>query len=180
MKSATSAREMLKPRGGRCSSRDSSLGKACWSVWADALWSNRAHFVQTLVPWRKRPPRCQKRPRRYAGGMTAFLNRKATDSITTRFTPAITIALVNATANCCRRFASALDMGTRTARTPTNGSLPLNDRSGALQVKDRDSHRTSQSRHIRAGLRGSRAAGHRRERTGNSFATSGPHSPEDS
>ncbi len=39
-------------------------------------------------------------PRRYAGGMIESLNRKATDSTTTRLTSARSMALVRATANC--------------------------------------------------------------------------------
>src|SRR5262245_39578325 len=64
-------------------------------------------------------------PSRYAGGMTAFLNRKATDSTMTRLTPACGIALVKAMANRCNRFASAFEMGARGPNADKTASWPL-------------------------------------------------------
>jgi len=52
-------------------------------------------------------------PSRYVGGMMESLNRKATDSTTTRFVPVCSIALFSAVANCSRRCASALEIGRR-------------------------------------------------------------------
>src|SRR5882724_2919007 len=64
-------------------------------------------------------------PRRYAGGMIASLNRKATDSTTTRLTPARGMELVSATANCRKRFASPFAMGTRGPKADKTASCPL-------------------------------------------------------
>src|SRR6266436_8768054 len=111
MKSATSAREILKPKGGRCPSRTryfrveglsvSSGGRTI--VQSSPLFlkiSSIADASETILGK-------SNRPRRYAGGMIESLNRKATDSTTTRLTPACGIALVSVTANRCNRFASA-------------------------------------------------------------------------
>jgi hypothetical protein len=50
---------------------------------------------------------------RYAGGMMESLNKKATDSTTTRLTLTCSMAFVSAVANCCKRYASDFEMGWR-------------------------------------------------------------------
>src|ERR1043165_2360145 len=98
MKSATSARETVKPKRGKCPS--------CiryFPVYGLSVSSGG----RTIVQSRSLSPKIRSiadasatvleksnRPRKYAGGRIEFLNKKATDSTTTRLTPARGMAQV--------------------------------------------------------------------------------------
>src|ERR1035438_8620864 len=115
--SATSAREILKPKGGRWPSRTRNFPVRGLSV----SWGGR-RIVQSSSLFRKTSSipeasittsRKNNRPKRYVGGKIESLNKNATDTTTTRRTLACSIAPVSTTAKRRRRSASALDLGDR-------------------------------------------------------------------
>jgi len=92
MKSATSAREMLKPKLDGLPVPDTCRFEVCWSVYVGEPSSNRVRsFRKTFsisVASRTMSGK-NKRPTRRVGGMTESLKRKAVDSTTTRRIPAL-------------------------------------------------------------------------------------------
>src|SRR5207253_5054670 len=115
MKSATSAREMAKPKRGRWPSltRYFPVGGLFVSSGGRTMVQSSPLFRKTSsIPDASATvsPK-NNRPRKYAGGMMESLNRNATDSITTRLTPTSNMALVNVTAKRRRRSLSAFATG---------------------------------------------------------------------